>query len=134
MNFFKKLFGFKESKPVENTVAKEYVQEKPYYMNYKEATETLINKYGFKYTGKGDNAEECFYKEGARPERVFIHPMHCSFSMDSHSGVYGWQNRPHQVSFNSNYRSESSQKEALLKLFDYLDKHCFIPAECQTKS
>lgn len=97
--------------------------QKHYYENHQHVAVVLTTKYGFKYTGIGDNAEECFLKETNFPERVFIHPMYCSYSMDSCKGIGGWINRPHDISFRSNYKDLKEQENAFAKLCCYLDEH-----------
>lgn len=100
-----------------------FQDEGHYYPEYKHIIEVLTKKYGFKYTGIGENCEECFYRDSYKPEKIFVHTMFCSYRMDSHGGLYGWKNRPHDVSFRSNRRSKKSQERAFEELCSYLDQY-----------
>lgn len=80
----------------------------------------MLQRYGFRYTGIGDNGEECFYNDSLRPERIFVHPMFCSYSMDSSRGTDGYKNRPHDVSFPSGFHNEEEQEKAFSKLLAYM--------------
>lgn len=95
--------------------------DKHFYKEHEMVKEVLTSKYGFEYTGLGDNSEECFHKSGSNPESIYIHPMFCSYSMDSSDAIYGWRIRHHDQHFPSNHKSETSQTESFSRLLNYLD-------------
>ena len=96
-----------------------FCEDGHYYPNYKKVKKILTKKYGFRYTGIGDNAEECFYKAGVKPESIYIHTMFCSYSMNSHAGGSGYENRPHDISFQTEH---NNHELSFAKLCNYLDK------------
>lgn len=54
--------------------------ETHFYKNWELVKKALTEKYGFEYTGIGDNAEECFYKKNRNIEEyVYIHNQHCGY-------------------------------------------------------
>ena|ERR1035437_761460 len=97
-----------------------------YYKNHKSVVELLTTRYGFTYTGIGDNYEECFFKDGECPEYVFVHSMSCSYSMYSSKAALN-TNKKHEISFRSDYENEESQNSAFVKLLAYLEEHSKKP-------
>jgi hypothetical protein len=101
--------------------------EKHCYKNHHEVIAILTLQYGFAYTGLGDNSEECFYKKTKEfSERVFVHPMFCSYSMDP--SREGLSKRVHDVMFRSGFHDQKEQETAFLKLLAYLSEHSKEPA------
>ncbi len=82
-----------------------------YYKNHLHVKSVLTTKYGFVYSGTGDNSEECFSKNSPTPEQVYIHPMFCSHHK---SGV--------KVRFPSDRTSEEDQEKAFNELIVHLDR------------
>jgi hypothetical protein len=96
------------------------MSRKHFYENHEEVIEILTTKYGFTYTGLGDNYEECFHKDSDTPETIFVHPMFCSYYMSV--GRHWSDKRVHEVEFKSNHRVVREQKNAFHLLCAHLDK------------
>lgn len=94
--------------------------DKHCYKEYEYAIATLVKDYGFKYTGIGDNCEECFYKCSANgmEETIFVHPMFCSYYMNQKNY---WNNRINTFRVNSDFNDHSEQKKVFRKLLCHLD-------------
>lgn len=98
--------------------------EKHYYEKHWHVRHILTNDYNFNYTGVGDNGEECFFKKGfLRDERLYVHPMFCSYSMDGPNPQQSWVNRAHDIHIKSNPNSQTSQEDTFRELLKYLDIH-----------
>jgi len=104
------------------------------YKDHAHVIDVLTNQYGFEYTGIGDNGEECFHKQVGLSEAIYVHPMFCSYRMDSSNNISNnpWQNKPHDVSFKSIYEIESTHKAAFKRLCAYLDDYT-VPVPNQWK-
>lgn len=91
-----------------------------YYENHEEVIKILTTEYGFRYTGLGDNYEECFYKDSDTPEQIYVHPMFCSYYMSI--GRHWSARRIHEANFKSNHSNAKEQKIAFRKLLVHLDE------------
>lgn len=112
MNLLKKVFGKKEKSFVS------VIDEKHCYKQYGHIIYILTKEFGFKYTGIGDNGEECFYKESDTPERIYVHPMFCSYNMSMGNS---WDaERKYCFHFKSGFNSQSEQEVAFEKLINHL--------------
>lgn len=112
MNLFKRLFGKKEKTIVSTIDAKHC------YKQYGHIIYILTKHFGFEYTGIGDNGEECFYKESDTPERIYVHPMFCSYSMSM--GREWNAERKYEFNCNSGLNSQSEQEVAFENLINHL--------------
>lgn len=95
------------------------MEQRHCYENHKEVIKILISRYGFRYDGIGDNGEECFRKESATPETIFVHPMHCSYYKSSSQEWLA--PRVDSFYFKSSFNSQPQQKIAFSKLLKHLD-------------
>ncbi|MCE9585050.1 hypothetical protein K8Q94_00275 [Candidatus Nomurabacteria bacterium] len=100
------------------------MEKKHFYKNHEHVIYVLTTKYGFEYTGIGNNYEECFFKDSETPERIFIHPMFCSYHMYESRKILS--PRLHHVCFESDIKNKQKQKEAFNKLLLYIDKYTVI--------
>ena len=94
--------------------------QKHHYKNHEHVISVLTTKYGFTYTGIGDNAEECFFKDSRTPERIYVHSMHCSYDMSSSREIMA--PRLHSVCFQSRSQRDQEQEKAFNQLLAHLDK------------
>ncbi len=110
MNFLKKIFS--ENKDVVPNEAKKDSNVKIHcYTDYKHVIDVLTKEFGFEYDGIGDNGEECFYKNSNTPEKIYVHPMLCSYTM--RDGKEWNSNEKYGFRIQSEFNSQSEQKEAI---------------------
>lgn len=96
------------------------MSEKHYYQNHAHVINVLTEQYGFEYKGIGNNYEECFHKKAEIAERIYVHPMFCSYYQDG-SPTYPFI-KPSRVEFPSDRTSQRSQEDAFLELCVHLNK------------
>lgn len=89
------------------------------YPNHAHVISVLTNLYGFKYTGLGDNYEECFSRGYNTPETIFIHRMHCSYYKAVSPQISA--ERINIFERRTSYHSESEQLSAFNRLLAHLD-------------
>lgn len=88
--------------------------EKHCYKNYLSVIAILTTQYGFKYTGIGDNGEECFHKKNeGHDETAYVHPMFCSYHCHS---------KNLHPDFKSDFNNQKEQEIAFKELCVYLDR------------
>lgn len=92
-----------------------------FYKNHQEICDVLTKKYGFEFTGVGDNSEESFRKDSERPETIWIHPMHITYYRNSSRGWEGYKNRTDHFYQKTDLRNEEDQKKAFENLCKHLD-------------
>ena len=100
-----------------------------YYKNHEHVISVLTKEYGFKYTGLGDNYEECFFKDSKTPEQIYVHPMGCSYYM--FESKHWSSGRIHSADFQSNRDNEKDQEKAFMALLVHLDKFT-VPFDVKT--
>lgn len=94
--------------------------EKHCYKDYENVIAVMTSRYGFEYTGFGDNMEECFHKYTDKPETCFIHPMFCHYYMAANKL---WNSeRLHEFTINTKFDAIDEHRKAFAFLCNHLDK------------
>lgn len=98
--------------------------EKHCYRDYENVIAVMTSKYGFEYTGLGDNMEECFHKQTDTHETCFIHPMFVHYYMAADKL---WNSeRLYDFNIETKFEAVYEQRKAFALLCNHLDKVAII--------